>query len=187
MATNTKTRTELKQFFVKNAIPTQGNFADLIDGQLNQSDDGVFKLPDQPLGVVAVAGEQRRALPLYSAYPAPNPDWLISLNPKRIVGFGSGNVAGFGVADLEGRRALRDLTLAADLAARRVEHDHGRGRPAEGALDREGHVGVDELVARVPLALDSGNRAEHDVIGPPRQVGETHLHQRRRARQARAQ
>lgn len=105
MAINTKPRTELKQYFVKNAIPTQGNFADLIDAQLNQSDDGVFKLPDQPLGVVAVVGEQRRALQLYSAYPAPNPDWMISLNPK-LVAPGVGNQAGFGVADGAGTTRL---------------------------------------------------------------------------------
>lgn len=104
MATNTKTRTELKQYFVKNAIPTQGNFADLIDAQLNQTDDGVFKLPDQPLGVVAVVGEQKRALQLYSAYPAANPDWLVSLNPKRIGQVG--NQAGFGVADGVGTTRL---------------------------------------------------------------------------------
>jgi hypothetical protein len=104
MATNTKTRTELKQFFVKNAIPTQGNFADLIDAQLNQAEDGVFKQPDQPLGVVAVVGEQRRALQLYSAYPAANPDWLISLNPKRIGAVG--NLPGFGVADGTGTTRL---------------------------------------------------------------------------------
>jgi hypothetical protein len=104
MATNTKTRTELKQFFVKNAIPTQGNFADLIDAQLNQAEDGVFKQPDQPLGVVAVVGEQRRALQLYSAYPAANPDWLISLNPKRIGA--AGNTPGFGVADGTGTTKL---------------------------------------------------------------------------------
>lgn len=102
---NTKTRTELKQFFVKNAIPTQGNFADLIDAQLNQAEDGVFKQPDQPLGVVAVVGEQRRALQLYSAYPAANPDWLISLNPKRVAP-AVGNTPGFGVADGTGNTRL---------------------------------------------------------------------------------
>ena len=31
MDTNKKSRAELKKFFVKNAVPTEGNFADLID------------------------------------------------------------------------------------------------------------------------------------------------------------
>ncbi len=37
-----KTRSQLKPYFVKNAIPTEGNFADLIDSALNQSEDGVI-------------------------------------------------------------------------------------------------------------------------------------------------
>ena len=41
----TKDRNELKAYFVRNAIPTEGNYADLIDSQLNQAQDGVFK-PD---------------------------------------------------------------------------------------------------------------------------------------------
>ena len=46
-----KNRTDLKSFFVKNAIPTEGNFADLIDSPLNQAQDGVFKLENEPLSV----------------------------------------------------------------------------------------------------------------------------------------
>lgn len=84
MANTTRTRSELKRFFVRNAIPTEGNFADLVDAQLNQSDDGVFKLPDQPLAVVAAPGEQRRTLQLYATYPAANPDWLVNLQPRSI-------------------------------------------------------------------------------------------------------
>ena len=33
-------RKALKSFFVKNAIPTEGNFKDLIDGMINAKDDG---------------------------------------------------------------------------------------------------------------------------------------------------
>ena len=38
-----RNRTELKAYFVKNAIPTQSNFAELIDAMLNQKDDGIVK------------------------------------------------------------------------------------------------------------------------------------------------
>ena len=109
MPTSTKTRSQLKAYFVKNAIPTEGNFADLIDAPLNQSDDGVFKITDQPLAVVAASGEQRRTLQLYSSYPAANPDWLVSLNPRL-----PGSVAtapGFGIADGTG---MTKLMLAPD-------------------------------------------------------------------------
>jgi len=78
-----KNRTDLKAYFVKNAIPTEGNFADLIDSQLNQAQDGVFKPDGEPLTVVAAPGNQKRVLRLYADYPQPNPDWTISLNPAQ--------------------------------------------------------------------------------------------------------
>ena len=63
MPINTHGRGMLKAAFVKGAIPTQQNFADLIDAGLNQRDDEIFKLPGEPLGVVGVGG-QRRVLQL---------------------------------------------------------------------------------------------------------------------------
>ncbi len=101
-----KNRKELKSYFVKNAIPTEGNFADLIDSQLNQTEDGVFKLAGEPLSVVAAAGEQKRVLRLYGSYPAPNPDWLISLNPAQDPANASTNRPGFGIADGAGNTRL---------------------------------------------------------------------------------
>ena len=93
-----KSRTVLKSYFVRNAIPTEGNFADLIDSQLNQEQDGVFKRDGEPLSVVAAPGQQRRALRLYSDFPAANPDWMIGLNDK--------GTPGFGLADSQGRTRL---------------------------------------------------------------------------------
>jgi hypothetical protein len=46
---NKPNRATLKSYFVKNAIPTADNFADLIDGLINQQDDGIAKLPGEPL------------------------------------------------------------------------------------------------------------------------------------------
>ena len=94
----TKNRTVLKSYFVKNAIPTEGNFADLIDSQLNQEQDGVFKRDGEPFSVVAAPGQQRRALRLYSDFPAANPDWMVGLNDK--------GTPGFGLADGQGRMRL---------------------------------------------------------------------------------
>ncbi len=106
MAINTKSRKDLKSYFVKNAIPTEGNFADLVDAQLNQSDDGVFKLAGEPLSVVAASGDQKRTLRLYSNYPAANPDWLISLNPAQNPANAATNRAGFGITDGAGNTRL---------------------------------------------------------------------------------
>jgi len=53
-----KSRQELRSRFVRNAIPTEADFADLIAASLNQADDGVLKLPDQPLGLVRQKPDQ---------------------------------------------------------------------------------------------------------------------------------
>jgi hypothetical protein len=47
-----KSRQNLGSLFARNAIPTEGDFADLIASCLNLTDDGVLKLPDQSLGLV---------------------------------------------------------------------------------------------------------------------------------------
>jgi hypothetical protein len=108
-----KNRTDLKSYFVKNAIPTEGNFADLIDSQLNQAQDGVFKPDGEALSLVAAPGDQKRVLRLYGAYPAANPDWVVALSPSP-TGAGAGR-AGMGVAD--GTGALR---LFVDSATGRI-------------------------------------------------------------------
>jgi hypothetical protein len=103
----TKNRSDLKSYFVKNAIPTEGNFADLVDSQLNQAQDGVFKPGDDALSVIAAPGDQKRVLRLYASYPAANPDWMISLHPAQ----DPANAAttgrpGFGITDGAGRSRL---------------------------------------------------------------------------------
>src|SRR5262245_35951400 len=97
-----KNRTDLKSYFVKNAIPTEGNFTDLIDSQLNQAQDGVFKPDGEPLSVVAAAGEQKRVLRLYANFPQANPDWMISLNPAQDPANPAAGRPGFGITDSAG-------------------------------------------------------------------------------------
>lgn len=97
----TKTRAELKSHFVKNAIPTEIDFADLLDSQLNQQDDGVFKPRNEALGVRA-AGDQRRVLRLYSMEAATNPDWMLALNPLQDPNNPASARAGFGITDAAG-------------------------------------------------------------------------------------
>ncbi len=80
----TRNRVELKSYFVKNSIPTEGNFADLIDGMLNQKDDGIVKLPGNPL-VIEAAGDSagsQTVLDLYRNFDDTNAEWTISLNPS---------------------------------------------------------------------------------------------------------
>ena len=54
-----RNRTTLKGYFQKGKIPTQDNFADLIDSMLSQEDDNVFiKLPDDPLSIRATGPDE---------------------------------------------------------------------------------------------------------------------------------
>jgi hypothetical protein len=93
MNITTRNRAELKSYFVKNAIPTESNFAELIDGMLNQKADGVVKLPGDPLSIEAVGDENssKTALNFYRDITDSNPDWSISLNPGFSISDGENN------------------------------------------------------------------------------------------------
>ncbi len=101
-----KNRTELKAYFVKNAIPTEANFIDLIDSQLNQTEDGLFKMSGEALAVVSAGGDQKRVLRLFANYPAANPDWQISLNPAQDPAHPATSRPGFGIVDGAGKPRL---------------------------------------------------------------------------------
>jgi hypothetical protein len=78
-------RTDLQAFFVKKAIPTQSNFYALIEGMLNQEDDGLKKLPKYPLAIQAPgdgeAGRENEVLHLYKKFGDAPPDWIVGLKP----------------------------------------------------------------------------------------------------------
>jgi hypothetical protein len=117
--TNVKKREALKLRFQKNAIPTEQDFADLIDAPLNQSDDGVFKRPGQPLSVVAVESPDRCVLQLHD-FGAETPSWSLCLTPedpldptKRFPGLGMNDAAGNTRLFLDGAGELSVVTLRA--------------------------------------------------------------------------
>ena len=69
MNIETRNRDELRAYFVKNAIPTESNFRELIEAGLNQKDDGIAKLPDKPLSIEA-SGSQKEAINFYESFEA---------------------------------------------------------------------------------------------------------------------
>lgn len=79
-----RNRTELKSYFVKNAIPTENNFADLIDATLIQASDGVAKPAGDPLSVEAVGDNtsRRQLLNFYDSFSESGPLYSIELNPR---------------------------------------------------------------------------------------------------------
>jgi hypothetical protein len=81
----TRDRADLKSYFVKNAIPTESNFAELIDGMLNQYDDRLVKLPGDPLSIEAAGTEEseKKAIHFYQDFGDDHPAWVLSLSPNR--------------------------------------------------------------------------------------------------------
>lgn len=89
MQIDKRDRSELKSYFVKNAIPTESNFAELIDAMLNQKDDGIVKLSGDPLSLQAERDDtSKKVINLYQDLATDTgPSWVISLNADGKAGF----------------------------------------------------------------------------------------------------
>ncbi len=102
MEINTRNRSELKSYFVRNAIPTEGNFADLIDGMLNLKDDGIVKQSDSPLSLEAAGANEtseKSVIHFYQDFDSNTADWVFNLNPQVTVGDDTVARPGFNIAD----------------------------------------------------------------------------------------
>lgn len=103
-----RSRNQLKSYFTKNAIPSEQDYAELIDGMLNQHDDGIVKRAGGPLGLEAIgetAGRQP-VLQLYETFDEGNPAWTVSMNPRSVVSDPSTARAGLSVDGRDGRSRL---------------------------------------------------------------------------------
>lgn len=76
-----KKRDELKAHFNTGDIPTEQHFAELIDGMINQRDDGLVKQAGNPLALEAAGDTDRQILHLYKSFVDANPEWSLRLNP----------------------------------------------------------------------------------------------------------
>jgi hypothetical protein len=162
----TKSRQDLKAKFVRNAIPTEQDFKDLIDASLNQSDDGIFRNSGEPLSIVAGSDAQKRAVRFYGSPPsgATAPDWLISLNPGQDPNDAATNRAGFGIADGAGATRLY-LDAAGNLGLGTNDpqaklHVAGGGARIEGDLTVAGttaFTGAITASGQVTLGKDDGS------------------------------
>src|SRR5260370_19346224 len=74
-------RNTLKGFFTKGSIPSQENFRDLIDSAINQNDDGISKLPNDPLRINA-SGPDGTVLNFYQNVADTKPAWALNMNPR---------------------------------------------------------------------------------------------------------
>lgn len=108
MQVGKRSRAELKQYFVKNAIPTESQFAELIDGMLSQQDDGLAKLPNDALSIEAAGDDtsQKKAIHFYNSFSDASPTWVLSLNPRQDPGAAATARAGFSISDSGGNSRL---------------------------------------------------------------------------------
>jgi len=79
-----KSRAALKSYFVKNAIPTEQQFAQVMDSMLNQRDDGLVKPAGNPLSIEATgdASSFKKSLSFYNSLADADPAWNVSLRPR---------------------------------------------------------------------------------------------------------
>jgi hypothetical protein len=103
-----RNRAELKSYFVKNAIPTENNFADLIDATIVQASDGVAKPAGEPLSVEAVGDDtsRKQVLNFYNAFTDNGPAFSLELNPRSDPNDANSANAGLSVSDAAGASRL---------------------------------------------------------------------------------
>ena len=101
-------RDTLKSYFVKNAVPTASNFEDLIGASLNQRDDGIAKVPGEPLSVQADGDEAslKKLVNLYRNFADLAPAWTLSLSPRAVADQPASARAGLAFSNGDGKTAL---------------------------------------------------------------------------------
>jgi len=98
----TKSRQELRSRFVRNAMPTEADFTDLIAASLNLADDGLLKLPDQPLSLVCPKPDQATVVRFYADPGADGSVWQMQLVGTAKTGLSLANQVGASVLFLDG-------------------------------------------------------------------------------------
>jgi hypothetical protein len=179
----TKSRQDLKAKFVRNAIPTEQDFKDLIDASLNQADDGIFRNSGEPLSIVAGNDAQKRVLRFYGSPPsgATAPDWLISLNPGQDPNDAATNRAGFGIADGAGAtRLYLDATGNLGLGTNDPQaklHVAGGGARIEGDLTVAGTTAfTGAITASGPVTLGRDDGSTNVVMRGPIQAAHSDVY-----------
>ncbi len=105
---NKRPRAALKTYFAKNAIPTEAQFAQLIDSNLNQREDGFVKNPGDPLSIEATGDDvgMKKALSFYMSFADADPAWSVALKPRAKPNDPSTARAGWSITDAAGNSRL---------------------------------------------------------------------------------
>lgn len=108
MNENKRPRSALKTYFAKNAIPTEQQFAQLIDSGVNQRDDGVYKNPGDPLSIEAAGDDTgfKRTVNFYLSFADTDPAWSLALKPRATPANPATARPGWSVLDAAGNACL---------------------------------------------------------------------------------
>jgi hypothetical protein len=133
---NKRNRETLKSYFVRNAIPTEAQFAQLMDSMLNQREDGLVKTPNGPLSIEAAgpAAGARPVLDFYDSIAEAQPTFSLALR----------------ATPGQPRRALAVLDGA---GAARLSVDADTGNVGVGVAAPAERLQVDGRVRAGPLAI----------------------------------
>ena len=136
-----KNRDQLKAFFVTGAVPTEQSYADLIDGMLNQKDDGLVKQTGNPLCIEAAGDDasSKPALHLYDSFLADDPAWTLSMNPR--------------VDPDDPETARRGLSIDDAGGTSRLFVDSGSGNVGIGTLEPKSRLHVAGLLTTQRLQV----------------------------------
>jgi hypothetical protein len=123
MEINKKNRTELKAYFLANKIPTQKDFEEFINANLNQAEDGIAKVQGSPIALEAEgdSGGTQEVLNLFSSFADANPSWSINLNPRVDPVVPASNKPGLNFKDAGGASQLFIKSVGGDVGLGTIE------------------------------------------------------------------
>ncbi|MEM9686380.1 MAG: hypothetical protein AAF934_05600, partial [Bacteroidota bacterium] len=172
MEINKKNRTELKNFFEANKIPTEQHFADFVDAGINQAEDGIAKVQGSPLALQA-EGEAigtQEILNLFSNFADSNPSWSLNLNPRVDSEVPESNHPGLNIKDAVGQSRLFIQSGDGSIGMGTIEPEArltvqgtGNGSLIAAVADTEQHSRIFEVTQKAGngmLSLRAGDTQE---------------------------
>jgi len=176
-------RSTLKTYFKKNAIPKESDFAELIDAALNQGDDGIAKPDGEPLSLQPDSKDSghRKVLGLYKSFGDAKPAWTLSLSPAGKPGFSVGDAdanSRLFVDETTGHVGLGTVTpasslhlsksVAAGLGPVLTLMNSAGAAGAGAAIDFSGYNTQGQAASARIQSLDDGSFSSHLVFSTKR-------------------
>lgn len=137
-------RVTLKAFFKQGALPTEQDYADLIDAMVNQIDDGFEKSSKDGFVVRTLAEADRTLISFYKERGSTYPSWQIAFGEEP------------GTLEIKRGEAFDTPAIEGEATT-----------PPAFVLTRDGDVGIGESAPRHKLDVSGAIRASGRVGGNP--------------------